>query len=82
MIHLGHLDSGRGYGGLEHHDCNESAGGKASGVARRGGWDRNRVCGHCHTPFTARSPDDVVCGSCAKAAAKGQPPPAPSGRPW
>lgn len=37
-IHLGHPDAGNGMNyGLEHHSCNEAAGGVASGLSRRGG---------------------------------------------
>lgn len=77
MIHLGHLDSGHGYGGLEHHDCNEAAGARSRARQARGGWDRDRVCDRCRAPFQARAEDQLTCGACRR-----DPERIASGRPW
>jgi hypothetical protein len=81
-IQLGHRDGGRGWAGLEHRACNESAGG-IKGALIQGKTVRTRTCPICHVTYKASRKDQIACSAEHAAAYKRGDKPWPvSGRPW
>jgi hypothetical protein len=81
-VQLGHRDGGTGWTGLEHSECNMSAGGIV-GTSRQGKKSRQRSCPICHVGYKASRTDQIACcREHADAFKRGDAPWPVSGRAW